>query len=50
MLLGTLVQTIVLLFITLKTDWEKQVVIAQERLKRWYMEENRRLLGSRGNP
>ena len=25
MLLGTLVQTIVLLFITLRTDWEKQV-------------------------
>ncbi|TVU27182.1 hypothetical protein EJB05_29775 [Eragrostis curvula] len=49
MLLGTLVQTIVLLFITLKTDWEKQVEIAQERLKRWYMEENRRLQASRGN-
>jgi hypothetical protein len=27
MLLGTLVQTIVLLFITLKTDWEKQVIL-----------------------
>lgn len=25
MLLGTLVQTIVLLFITVKTDWDKQV-------------------------
>ncbi|TKW07617.1 hypothetical protein SEVIR_7G318801v4 [Setaria viridis] len=49
MLLGTLVQTIVLLFITLKTDWEKQVALAQERLKRWYMDENRRLVGSRGN-
>ncbi|PWZ36749.1 Protein DETOXIFICATION 21 [Zea mays] len=50
MLLGTLVQTVVLLFITLKTDWEKQVEVAQERLKRWYMEENRRLQGSRRNP
>ncbi|XP_066336463.1 protein DETOXIFICATION 21-like [Miscanthus floridulus] len=49
MLLGTLVQTIVLLFITLKTDWDKQVAVAQERLKRWYMEENRRLQGLRGN-
>jgi hypothetical protein len=27
MLLGTLVQTIALLFITLRTDWEKQVTI-----------------------
>jgi hypothetical protein len=25
MLVGTLVQTLVLLFITLRTDWEKQV-------------------------
>jgi hypothetical protein len=25
MLLGTLVQTLVLLFITLRTDWKKQV-------------------------
>uniref|UniRef100_A0A0A9F058 Uncharacterized protein n=1 Tax=Arundo donax TaxID=35708 RepID=A0A0A9F058_ARUDO len=49
MLLGTLVQTIVLLFITLKTNWEKQVEVAQERLKRWYMEENRRHQASRGN-
>ncbi|CAD6268753.1 unnamed protein product [Miscanthus lutarioriparius] len=50
MLLGTLVQTIVLLFITLRTDWEKQVVTAQERLKKWYMEENRRMQASRRNP
>jgi hypothetical protein len=27
MLIGTLVQTIVLLFITLRTDWEKQVTL-----------------------
>lgn len=50
MLLGTLVQTIVLLFITVKTDWDKQVVAAQERLKKWYMEENRRMQASRGSP
>ncbi|KAL6905712.1 hypothetical protein ACP4OV_003313 [Aristida adscensionis] len=50
MLLGTLVQSLVLLFITLRTDWEKQVTISQERLKRWYLEENRRMQASRGNP
>ncbi|KAK3136022.1 hypothetical protein QOZ80_5BG0426840 [Eleusine coracana subsp. coracana] len=49
MLLGTLVQTIILVFITLRTNWEKQVEIAQERLKRWYMDENRRSQASRGN-
>ncbi|KAJ1264600.1 hypothetical protein BS78_08G011600 [Paspalum vaginatum] len=49
MLLGTLVQSIVLVFITLKTDWDKQVATAQERLKRWYMEENRRLQDSMGD-
>jgi hypothetical protein len=27
-----------------------QVVAAQERLKKWYMEENRRMQASRGNP
>ncbi|KAG8089200.1 hypothetical protein GUJ93_ZPchr0011g28254 [Zizania palustris] len=50
MLLGTLVQTIVLLYITLKTDWQKQVGITRERLKRWYTDENGRSQDSRGNP
>uniref|UniRef100_A0A0D9XNM1 Protein DETOXIFICATION n=1 Tax=Leersia perrieri TaxID=77586 RepID=A0A0D9XNM1_9ORYZ len=50
MLLGTLVQTIVLLFITLRADWEKQVEIARERLNRWYMDENGRQQNSRENP
>ncbi|KAJ3681015.1 hypothetical protein LUZ60_015504 [Juncus effusus] len=50
MLIGTLVQTIVLLFITLRTDWQKQVTIAQNRLNKWYMEQERRLNGaSNGN-
>ncbi|WMV52668.1 hypothetical protein MTR67_046053, partial [Solanum verrucosum] len=39
MIFGTLVQTIVLLIITLKTDWNKQVLIAQQRVKRWLVED-----------
>ncbi|KAF9587667.1 hypothetical protein IFM89_004499 [Coptis chinensis] len=35
MLLGTAVQTIVLLIITCRTDWDKQVVLAQQRVERW---------------
>lgn len=50
MLLGTLVQTIVLLFITIRTDWDKQVEVTQERLKRWYMDGNKRKPDSRGSP
>ncbi|KAG1338249.1 putative protein DETOXIFICATION 21 [Cocos nucifera] len=41
MLLGTAVQTLVLLGITMKTDWEKQVAVARERLSKWYMEAER---------
>jgi MATE family multidrug resistance protein len=50
MLLGTLVQTIVLLFITLRTDWEKQVEIARQRLNRWSMDENGRQQNPGENP
>lgn len=35
MLFGTLVQTIVLMILTYKTDWDKQVVIARDRVSRW---------------
>ncbi|XP_058205738.1 protein DETOXIFICATION 21-like [Rhododendron vialii] len=38
MLLGTFVQTVVLLIITCKTDWDKQVSIAQERVNKWVVE------------
>ncbi|KAL3373112.1 hypothetical protein AABB24_005216 [Solanum stoloniferum] len=38
MLFGVLAQTIVLLVITLKTDWDKQVLIAQERVKKYFVE------------
>ncbi|XP_057437803.1 protein DETOXIFICATION 21-like [Lotus japonicus] len=35
MLFGTLVQTIVLVIITYRTDWEEQVTIARNRVNRW---------------
>ncbi|KAK4282058.1 hypothetical protein QN277_013479 [Acacia crassicarpa] len=35
MLFGTFVQTIVLIIITYRTDWDKQVEIAKRRVKRW---------------
>lgn len=35
MLLGTLVQTVVLTLITLKSDWDKQVRLAQARVNKW---------------
>ncbi|KAI0511971.1 hypothetical protein KFK09_012605 [Dendrobium nobile] len=39
MILGVVVQTIVLLYITTRTDWEKQVVLSKERINKWYMKE-----------
>ncbi|XP_047330280.1 protein DETOXIFICATION 21-like [Impatiens glandulifera] len=39
MLFGTLVQTIVLLIITSRTDWNKQVLIAQRRVNKWFVVE-----------
>nr|CAD1817407.1 unnamed protein product [Ananas comosus var. bracteatus] len=50
MLLGTLVQTFVLLFITMRTDWEKQVVIAKERLNKWYLNQSKGSNGRNGTP
>ncbi|XP_020219800.1 protein DETOXIFICATION 21 isoform X1 [Cajanus cajan] len=35
MLFGTFIQTIVLSIITYKTNWDKQVTIAQNRIKKW---------------
>ncbi|KAJ8528544.1 hypothetical protein K7X08_022236 [Anisodus acutangulus] len=37
MLFGVLAQTTVLLVITLKTDWDKQVLIAQQRVKKFFV-------------
>lgn len=38
MLFGTFVQTIVLIIITYKTDWEKQVSLSQRRINKWLVE------------
>lgn len=35
MLFGTLVQTIVLLVLTYRTDWDNQVTIARNRVSKW---------------
>lgn len=40
MLFGTFVQTIVLIIITSRTDWDKQVVIARNRVNKWAVVEN----------
>ncbi|XP_042056636.1 protein DETOXIFICATION 21-like [Salvia splendens] len=39
MLMGTLVQTIVLMIITKRTDWDKQVSVARTRLKRFFVDD-----------
>lgn len=46
MLVGTAVQTLVLIYITKRTDWDKQVSIAQDRINKWYMDES---IGSNGS-
>ncbi|CAN1765235.1 Protein DETOXIFICATION 21 [Linum perenne] len=35
MLFGTFIQTIILLVITSRTDWDKQVLLARNRVNRW---------------
>ncbi|XP_073306124.1 protein DETOXIFICATION 21-like [Primulina huaijiensis] len=38
MLTGTLVQTIILVIITCKTDWDAQVIIAKTRVNKWFVD------------
>ncbi|KAG8367764.1 hypothetical protein BUALT_Bualt16G0106700 [Buddleja alternifolia] len=38
MLIGTVIQTIVLVIITYRTDWDKQVSLAQNRVNRWFVD------------
>ncbi|XP_073138671.1 protein DETOXIFICATION 21-like [Henckelia pumila] len=38
MLTGTLIQTIILITLTCKTDWDEQVSVAQKRVNRWFVE------------
>ncbi|XP_057437800.1 protein DETOXIFICATION 21-like [Lotus japonicus] len=40
MLFGTFVQTVIVTTITLKTDWENQVVITRNRVNKWAVMEN----------
>ena len=35
MLFGTFIQTVVLVIITYKTNWDEQVVIARSRISKW---------------
>ncbi|KAH1256027.1 Protein DETOXIFICATION 21 [Glycine max] len=35
MLFGTLIQTIILIIITYKTNWDEQVIIARNRISKW---------------
>ncbi|KAL2473391.1 MATE efflux family protein [Forsythia ovata] len=44
MLGGTLMQTIILLWVTIRTDWNKEVEIAQSRLSRWDERKEEQLL------
>ncbi|KAL2523996.1 MATE efflux family protein [Abeliophyllum distichum] len=44
MLGGTLMQTIILLWVTIRTDWNKEVEIAQSRLSRWEERKEEKLL------
>ncbi|XP_057785904.1 protein DETOXIFICATION 21-like [Salvia miltiorrhiza] len=39
MLIGTFIQTLMLLIITKKTDWDKQVCVARQRLNRWVVDD-----------
>ncbi|KAM7274050.1 hypothetical protein ACFE04_028714 [Oxalis oulophora] len=41
MLFGTFVQTVVLLIITWKTDWDKQVISARARVNKWVVPETK---------
>ncbi|KAG6692856.1 hypothetical protein I3842_10G135300 [Carya illinoinensis] len=45
MLFGTFVQTVVLVVITYRTDWDEQVILALKRVKRWGAED-----GKEGKP
>ncbi|KAK2991451.1 hypothetical protein RJ640_012059 [Escallonia rubra] len=38
MLFGTFIQTMVLVIITYRTDWEKQVTLTEQRVSKWYVE------------
>ncbi|MBA0584747.1 hypothetical protein Gorai_015545 [Gossypium raimondii] len=49
MLLGTLLQTVTLIIITWKTDWDKQVLLARSRVNKWFVPESRETNGNQEN-
>ncbi|KAL8132252.1 hypothetical protein AgCh_007945 [Apium graveolens] len=49
MLFGTLTQTVVLMIITYKTDWEKQVSAAKLRVKKWSVGSDQQAEGDEQN-
>ncbi|KAK1404565.1 Protein DETOXIFICATION [Heracleum sosnowskyi] len=49
MLVGTLAQTVVLMILTYKTDWEKQVSAAKLRVNKWSAESNQQAEGVEQN-
>ncbi|KAJ6379783.1 hypothetical protein OIU76_016436 [Salix suchowensis] len=37
MLIGTFIQTVVLIIVTYRTDWEKQVIVAHNQINKWFV-------------
>ncbi|GFY98080.1 MATE efflux family protein [Actinidia rufa] len=48
MLFGTFVQTIVLLIITYRTDWDKQVSMTRNRINKWFVEPEQPIADQQG--
>ncbi|KAJ8461148.1 hypothetical protein OPV22_034074 [Ensete ventricosum] len=42
MLIGTCIQTLVLIYITWRTNWDQQVLLAKDRLSKWYTHKSRK--------
>ncbi|KAK8559313.1 hypothetical protein V6N13_098889 [Hibiscus sabdariffa] len=49
MLLGTFVQTLILVIITWKTDWDNQVILARTRVNKWFVPESREINSNQEN-
>lgn len=37
MIIGVAIQTVILGYITIRTDWEEQIKEASERLNKWFL-------------
>nr|DAD29348.1 TPA_asm: hypothetical protein HUJ06_030816 [Nelumbo nucifera] len=49
MLFGTFVQTLVLVYITLRTDWEEQVALTRQRVNKWFVPRSKESNGNTQN-